>query len=256
VDFLKTHSIKVGELYLAKRKWNSMWNAYEKKCPKCYGSRRVVEHVVWQGQIVVACRQCDGKGIVPDYEYTRQVRSLAKNHAEHDHKEIKNAGIHLILHEQGKVKTYKGGKLAYWRHGKGKAVHKNGMEYDGNWSFGKWSGQGALTWPNAWIHEGHFKSGMLHGKGTLTLNNGIKFEGKFYRSQPRGKGVITFEEGSHFEGRWSSVGPASGKFKPAKGPALTAKIENGLVYVKKSMLSKWKEAARFSFRGILAEGRV
>jgi len=44
--------------------------------------------------------------------------------------------------------------------------------YEGDWEFGKMTGQGMQTFPNGKIHEGKFRGGKFEGAGKTVYNDG------------------------------------------------------------------------------------
>ena len=51
--------------------------------------------------------------------------------------------------------------------------------YEGEKLYGKYHGQGTMTWSNGDKYEGEWKDGELHGQGTLTWSSGEKYVGEF-----------------------------------------------------------------------------
>ena len=102
-------------------------------------------------------------------------------------------------------------------------VYENGDKYIGEFRYGKYHGQGKLTFKDGGSIEGNWKDGLLHGhgkkilegfvwegeyednsikKGILTWPDGKKYVGQFERGQPHGKGQFKCPNGSPLEGEW------------------------------------------------------
>jgi hypothetical protein len=60
----------------------------------------------------------------------------------------------------------------------------DGAQYDGQWSGGKWHGQGAETSPYGFGFVGAYQQGIREGKGTLTFTDGsYKYEGEWSKGK-------------------------------------------------------------------------
>ncbi len=153
--------------------------------------------------------------------------------------------------KQGISKSYQGNKLLFRPHGTGTSEYSNGYIYEGCWSFGKWSGMGVLTLPGKWVYRGRFKRGMLYGNGTLEVENGMVFEGRFRESVPNGKGTLKFGDGAVFTGKWTEIDWAKGKYSTPENSAVSARIVNNEVTIKKGMFSTTKVVRKISIREIL-----
>ena len=75
------------------------------------------------------------------------------------------------------IGTYTGHIVDNRPHGKGKLTYKSDDPmgrtcYDGEWSEGKSSGKGKMTFANGDIYDGDFSDNVPHGKGDFKYTNG------------------------------------------------------------------------------------
>lgn len=107
----------------------------------------------------------------------------------------------------------------------GTVKFKTGEEYRGDFSEGKFHGQGTLKndigtyqgtfhyndlikgtrWKkNGDKYTGTFKNGKAHGKGINELNSGSRYEGDFVQDTYTGKGTFYYNIGDRYEGEWEN----------------------------------------------------
>jgi len=61
------------------------------------------------------------------------------------------------------------------------------LQYDGEWSCGRFQGKGSLTLRNGCRYHGTFKNGKFYGHGTMLLSGGYQLEGKWNPTSVEGK---------------------------------------------------------------------
>ena len=90
---------------------------------------------------------------------------------------------------------YKGSVVNGLFSGKGTLTltHLNGVEYIGQFKYGKPNGEGTFTYPNRYKYIGQFKDGKRDGKGTYIYSNGNKYIGQFKDGKLNGKATITVD---------------------------------------------------------------
>merc|ERR1711988_132080 len=71
-------------------------------------------------------------------------------------------------------------------------THLNGVEYIGQFKYGKPNGEGTITFVNGGKYIGQFKDNERNGKGILTYPSGDKYIGQFKDGKRNGQGTITF----------------------------------------------------------------
>ena len=118
-------------------------------------------------------------------------------------------GEAITLGKVGNIKPHGQGKMEYL-HGK-----HAGCRYEGEWSDGKYHGQGKLDTCDdygRYQYEGSFRKGDLHGKGTYMYLDGeyagYRYEGDFENDQEHGWGKWYRPDGSpdgtlEYQGEWS-----------------------------------------------------
>jgi hypothetical protein len=223
-----------------------------KRCSHCHGIGTVHDFTNDNPYAPgINCPICHGSGRVPDYLARTPPNTQRKRVTGRPAQRASTSSRPIIPPIiQSDVKKYNGDKFLFMRHGKGTAQHRDGLRYDGKWTFGKWSGKGSLYRSGTWVYEGRFKDGMLHGKGMLSLDNGMSFEGRFHRSVPKGKGVLKFANGSRFEGTWADTDSAKGKYVDTNGNATSATLQSGELTIKTGFFTKKKRIAVLDFREI------
>jgi hypothetical protein len=107
--------------------------------------------------------------------------------------------------------------------GKGEAVLKNGMKYNGDMQFSLFHGRGTLEGPGfkysgtfrnseiegegtyEWekcVYEGEVKRGLRNGYGSLKFDNGIEYTGYWREGLREGYGTLKYPSGQTYEGYW------------------------------------------------------
>lgn len=107
--------------------------------------------------------------------------------------------------------------------GKGEALLKNGMKYNGEMQFSLFHGRGVLEGPGfkysgafrnseiegdgvyEWdkcVYEGEVKRGLRNGLGTLKFDNGIEYSGNWREGLRDGFGTLKYPSGQTYEGYW------------------------------------------------------
>lgn len=74
--------------------------------------------------------------------------------------------------------------------------------YDGEWEFGKMSGEGMYRSASGWQYEGKFKDGKKHGFGKYTYKDGSVYNGQFHEDKKHGLGVMLWVSGARYEGEF------------------------------------------------------
>ena len=74
------------------------------------------------------------------------------------------------------------------KHGYGKLIEKNGMQFEGYWRNGVMEGWGRMTDGEGGIVEGYFIDGKINGKGIMKNLEGYNYEGGFFKGMKEGIG--------------------------------------------------------------------
>ena len=93
------------------------------------------------------------------------------------------------------------------KHGYGKLIQKNGMQYEGFWREGVLEGWGRITDEQGGIMEGYFINGKINGKGIKKNLEGDTYEGEFFKGLKEGIGKeenkkILYEGEFHKNLKW------------------------------------------------------
>ena len=93
------------------------------------------------------------------------------------------------------------------KHGYGKLIQKNGMQYEGFWREGVLEGWGRITDEEGGIKEGYFINGKMNGKGIKKNLEGDVYEGEFFKGMKEGVGKeenkkILYEGEFHKNLKW------------------------------------------------------
>jgi hypothetical protein len=70
----------------------------------------------------------------------------------------------------------------------------------GEWSEGRWHGQGTATFTNGDTYDGQYSFDQRHGKGIYSWNDGRVYSGGFVADRREGQGLYTWPDGAKFEG--------------------------------------------------------
>ena len=65
-----------------------------------------------------------------------------------------------------------------------KSLDIDGKNYIGEFSNGKFNGQGTFTWSDGNKYVGEWKDGKMDGQGTLTFSSGEKYVGEWKDGKP------------------------------------------------------------------------
>lgn len=158
------------------------------------------------------------------------------------------------------ISNYKGDKkFIIFRHGRGSATFRSGVEYTGEFRWNRPSGEGVMD-GGSYVIEGRFRRGMPHGDCTVAVvidgedGGTFGFFCPFKNSYPKGEGVLTFPNGARFEGKWNGHDHAKGDYISTSGNAYPALIRNGDMILKKGIFDKPK-LARFCTFDLFTGGR-
>ncbi len=100
--------------------------------------------------------------------------------------------------------------------------------YVGEWSGGKYHGQGVLTiWPGM-KYVGEFREGRFHGRGTLTIVDTLTYVGEFQGGEKEGQGIQAYSDGRKYVGAFKkSEFSGQGTFTWPDGRELTGDFSWG-----------------------------
>jgi hypothetical protein len=70
----------------------------------------------------------------------------------------------------------------------------------GEWSEGRWHGQGRASFNNGDTYDGLYSYDQRHGKGTYAWSDGRVYSGGFVADRREGHGVYTWPDGAKYEG--------------------------------------------------------
>jgi hypothetical protein len=63
-------------------------------------------------------------------------------------------------------------------------------------------GKGKQVWPDGVEYEGDWRNGMAEGEGVFNHANGDVYTGELYRDRAYGYGVYEHTNGQKYEGHW------------------------------------------------------
>ena len=92
-------------------------------------------------------------------------------------------------------------KVRKWTNCQGTTVGPKGEKYVGEFSNGKFHGQGTFTHAGR-KYVGQYKNHKKHGQGTYKYANGDKYVGNWKKGLRHGKGIFTYANGKVEEGIW------------------------------------------------------
>ena len=113
--------------------------------------------------------------------------------------------------------------------GQGTFIFSDGVKYVGQWKNGEYDGQGTLTYPEG-SYTGQWKNGKRNGQGLATLKAGGGYSGQWKDGAMSGKGAYTDENGVILIGIWAEgklIRDESPKPPPPKVITLSCIPENG-----------------------------
>jgi hypothetical protein len=130
-------------------------------------------------------------------------------------------------------RSYEGNWSARTFHGTG-ALRTARFEYIGDFSKGKITGQGTMSYIRNGVYEGWFLNDKREGRGTMKWNSGITYTGEWKDDKIKGFGKVTWPNGDWWEANWdgSFNDIWEGKGQQGKGRACWHQKSNGgKVYV-------------------------
>ena len=92
-------------------------------------------------------------------------------------------------------------KVRKWTNCYGTTVGPKGEKYVGEFSNGKFHGQGTFAHAGR-KYVGQYKNHKKHGQGTYKYANGDKYVGNWKKGLRHGKGIFTYANGEIEEGIW------------------------------------------------------
>lgn len=106
----------------------------------------------------------------------------------------------------------------------------DGDTYEGEWSCGKWHGNGRLISNVGAVTVGCWEHGVLNGYGTYTFSQGDIYEGDWLNSQWHGKGKLTIINGDEYIGEFcQGIRSGHGTFhSPRNGKTYIGEWDNNL----------------------------
>ena len=114
-------------------------------------------------------------------------------------------------------------KMRKWTNCHGTAMGPDGQKYVGEFSNGKFHGQGTFTHAGR-KYVGQYKNHKKHGQGTYKYANGDKYVGKWKKAKYDGQGTYTYANGDKYDGKWKKGSRhGQGIFTYADG-----KVEEGI----------------------------
>ena len=161
-----------------------------------------LEEAPLAGGLAMRTNQIQG---VIGYQKDRQTgKETLRPHAELVKELLAIPAIERCKEDSTTKDSYEGDSQNGQCHGKGTYRYANGNVYKGEWRYGKYDGEGKLTFANGDEYEGSFFDGKYHGKGTCRYANGTVYEGEWQEGQWHGEGVCVRADGTkekgHFEG--------------------------------------------------------
>ena len=77
-----------------------------------------------------------------------------------------------------------------------------GIEYEGEWSFGKKDGRGVQIWVDGTLYEGYWGNDKALGQGRMIHANGDVYEGFWMNDKQHGFGIYKHADGTVYNGNW------------------------------------------------------
>ena len=132
------------------------------------------------------------------YDGFGKISYTKKSSYEGDFREGYKEGLGIEKFENGD--KYEGEFFDDSFEGYGVMVYKNDPKYekkDGNWSGGKFRGEGKITYTDGSFYDGHVIDSIPNSVGTFYgINKKIKFKGEFRNGVYNGKGFLHDDEGN------------------------------------------------------------
>jgi hypothetical protein len=101
----------------------------------------------------------------------------------------------------------KRGKIEYFESSLDKKYHASYtipclfiLSFLGEWSEGRWHGQGRASFNNGDFYDGQYSYDQRHGKGTYSWVDGRVYSGGFVADRRQGHGVYTWPDGARYDG--------------------------------------------------------
>jgi len=116
---------------------------------------------------------------------------------------ISNSAVGRFNYASGDVYigVFKNGK----KHGRGKLVLADGLEYEGEFEHDEFQGEGTLQTPEGDIYKGNFVNGLIQGKGKKTFKDGTTYDGDWKQNKRCGQGKQFFaSDQTTYEGSWKA----------------------------------------------------
>jgi len=136
--------------------------------------------------------------------------------------------------------------------GKGKAKFKD-VEYTGDFSTNKVSGNGVMAWPNGAKYEGTYAENKRDGKGTYTFSNGDTYTGDFKDNIKNGTGEYKWKDGDSYSGEWKDGKQhGTGTYKWATGVVYTGEWKDGMLDGKGTL--SWPDTSKVA--GIFEKNKL
>lgn len=114
--------------------------------------------------------------------------------------------------------------------GYGKVVFTEPYEhsYEGQFSEGKWHGDGKIIVKGQFEYTGTFTNHQVTGKGTVKLANGSKYNGEVVNANFEGEGIYYYPDGKTLEGIFRNGNIYNGKgYVPSPNGNYEGTIESG-----------------------------
>ncbi len=190
--------------------------------------KRNISRIDWSGKCKAG--YLDGKGVATVY-YDDGMKATHSARFERGAMEGEGTSVGVLV--QKMEVQYKGELSKGKPNGRGVMAVKNfesadkSFEYDGNFSDGKFSGNGILRYPKVKI-EGEFRNNKPHGNGKMTYNNGQAITGFFSDGQPPSSGRIDYPNGETYVGQLVKNQPeGKGQSTAADGTVYSGEFRAG-----------------------------
>lgn len=103
-------------------------------------------------------------------------------------------------------------------------------QYTGEFTNGRITGNGQMTYHNGTIHEGEFLDGFAEGRGKRTTPDGSILDGNFLKGRAEGRGTLKFSNGDVYTGDFvKDSRTGHGEYRWANGNIYTGEFVNGKI---------------------------
>ncbi|MGW8287947.1 MAG: MORN repeat-containing protein [Desulfobulbales bacterium] len=109
---------------------------------------------------------------------------------------INGFGIYIFPEGGQYAGQFSEGKFA----GEGSQEYADGKRYEGMFANSSPHGEGKLIYSDGSIYTGDFEHGAITGQGAIVFADGSKYDGTFKNGLFSGTGVYTFADGSQYKG--------------------------------------------------------